>query len=191
MTGSPSAQAQREGLFIGPSQHSRDLWTRVEMHRAGWTGTFNIFTYHRRREACGLNESVGQSIGCGTTPGGRGTSGEFAVSGVDFEQSGRVEDYRARIRAFVAGHVMPLEADPAVYDEHENIRLDRLDELRVRAKAEGLWCLQLPPAHGGQGLGFVGMAACYEEMNRSIFGPAVVNLAAPDDGNMMLLAKVA
>jgi len=35
------------------------------------------------------------------------------------------------------------------------------------------------------------MAVCYEAMNRSIFGPAVFNSAAPDDGNMMLLAKVA
>ena len=35
------------------------------------------------------------------------------------------------------------------------------------------------------------MAACYEEMNRSIFGPVVFNAAAPDDGNMFVLNKVA
>jgi acyl-CoA dehydrogenase len=34
------------------------------------------------------------------------------------------------------------------------------------------------------------MAACYEEMNRSIFGPVVFNSAAPDDGNMMILDRV-
>ena len=44
---------------------------------------------------------------------------------------------------------------------------------------------------GGQGLPVTGMAACYEEMGRSIFGPAVFNCAAPDDGNMLLLEKVA
>ncbi len=34
------------------------------------------------------------------------------------------------------------------------------------------------------------MAVCYEEMNRSIFGPVVFNSAAPDDGNMMMLEAV-
>ncbi|MFD2857893.1 acyl-CoA dehydrogenase family protein [Seohaeicola zhoushanensis] len=33
------------------------------------------------------------------------------------------------------------------------------------------------------------MAVCYEEMNRSIFGPVVFNSAAPDDGNMMVLEQ--
>src|SRR3546814_1046546 len=49
----------------------------------------------------------------------------------------------------------------------------------------------MPKARGGQGLDVAGMAACYEEMGRSIFGPMVFNCAAPDDGNMMLLEQVA
>ena len=39
------------------------------------------------------------------------------------------------------------------------------------------------------GLPVVGWAAMYEEANRSIFGPVALNCAAPDDGNMNLLAK--
>ncbi|MDP3527247.1 MAG: acyl-CoA dehydrogenase family protein, partial [Hoeflea sp.] len=106
---------------------------------------------------------------------------------MDFTISAEVEDYRSRIADFVERRVLPLEADPSSYDDHENIRLDLLDELRAEARAEGLWCLQLKPETGGAGLGKVGMAVCYEEMNRSIFGPLVFNSSAPDDGNMMVL----
>jgi acyl-CoA dehydrogenase len=109
---------------------------------------------------------------------------------MDFTISPRVEDFRARIARFVGDEILPLEENRANYDAHENIRLDLLDHTREKARAEGLWCLQLKEETGGQGLGKMGMAVCYEEMNRSIFGPAVFNSAAPDDGNMMVLEKV-
>jgi acyl-CoA dehydrogenase len=109
---------------------------------------------------------------------------------MDFQIFPRIEDFRARIAAFVERELIPLESDPASYDAHENIRLDLLERLREKARAEGLWCLQLKPENGGQGLGKVGMAACYEAMNRSIFGPVVFNSAAPDDGNMMVLEAI-
>ena len=48
----------------------------------------------------------------------------------------------------------------------------------------------MPKERGGQGLTVVGMAACYEEMNYSIFGPVTFNCAAPDDGNMIVLNKI-
>src|SRR5690606_2291648 len=86
---------------------------------------------------------------------------------------------------------IPLESDPASFDEHENISKPLPEALRARARAEGLWALQMPESRGGQGCSTVEMAARYEEMNRSIFGPVVFNSAAPGDGNMMLLEKVA
>lgn len=110
---------------------------------------------------------------------------------MDFTISPRVEDYRARIAAFVDTHILPLEADPTAYDGHGNISLTELARLRGLARDQGLWCLQLRPETGGAGLDRVGMAVCYEAMNRSIFGPVVFNAAAPDDGNMMVLEKVA
>ncbi len=110
---------------------------------------------------------------------------------MDFTISPRIEDYRARIARFVEQEILPLEADRANYDPHENIRSQVLEDLRAKAKAEGLWCLQLRQETGGQELGLMGMAVCYEEMNRSIFGPVVFNAAAPDDGNMQVLEKVA
>jgi acyl-CoA dehydrogenase len=109
---------------------------------------------------------------------------------VDFSLPAEIEDYRRRVRAFVEAQIMPLEADPASFDEHENIDLAVLDRVRASAKEAGLWALSMPKERGGQGLPIVGMAACYEEMNRSIFGPACFNAAAPDDGNMILLNKV-
>lgn len=109
---------------------------------------------------------------------------------MDFAISPELEALRARIAAFVAEEIMPHEADASAYDAHENIRPDLLAELRAKARAAGLWCLQLKPENGGLGVGRMGMAVCYPEMNRSIFGPVVFNSAAPDDGNMMMFEAV-
>lgn len=110
---------------------------------------------------------------------------------MDFALSPEIEDYRVRVRTFVDEHIIPLEADRANYDAHENIRHDVLDEVRAKVKSGGLWALQMPKDRGGQGLSVAGMAACYEEMNRSIFGPVCFNSAAPDDGNMIVLNRIA
>jgi acyl-CoA dehydrogenase len=110
---------------------------------------------------------------------------------MDFTLTPAIEDYRRRIAAFVERHIIPLESDPGAWDAHENIAEAPLQRLRALARAEGLWALQMPRARGGGGLPVTGMAACYEAMNRSIFGPVVFNSAAPDDGNMILLEKVA
>jgi acyl-CoA dehydrogenase len=108
---------------------------------------------------------------------------------MNFEIPASVENYRSRIAAFVEREIIPLESQSASYDGHGNIAHGLLDQLRAKARAEGLWCLQLPLADGSR-IGLIGMAACYEEMNRSIFGPVVFNSAAPDDGNMMVLEKI-
>lgn len=110
---------------------------------------------------------------------------------MDFTLSPEIEDYRRRVRAFVEREILPVEEDRANWDEHGMIALPALGTLRAKARAEGLWALQMPKERGGQGLSVVGMAACYEEMNRSIFGPVCFNSSAPDDGNMMVLNKVA
>ncbi|MBS1269503.1 MAG: (R)-benzylsuccinyl-CoA dehydrogenase [Gammaproteobacteria bacterium] len=110
---------------------------------------------------------------------------------MDFQLDPFVEDLRTQIHAFVDNRVIPLEQNPDALDEGGNIAESRLNDLRDKAKSEGLWCLQLPERLGGRGLGKAALAICYEEMNRSIFGPVVFNSAAPDDGNMMLLEKAA
>jgi acyl-CoA dehydrogenase len=109
---------------------------------------------------------------------------------MDFNLSPEIEDFRLRIRDFVAAHVIPLEGEKGNFDEHEMLLDGPVRVLREKAKAEGLWCLQMPKARGGQELGLVGMAACYEEMSRSPFGPLAFNSMAPDDGTMMALEKI-
>lgn len=109
---------------------------------------------------------------------------------VDFTLSPEIEALRVRIRDFVAAEILPLEDDSASYGEGENIAEPVLDRVRAKVRAAGLWAPQMPVARGGLGLPVVGMAACYEEMGRSIFGPACFNAAAPDDGNMILMEKI-
>jgi len=106
---------------------------------------------------------------------------------MDFTISPDLQALRARIADFVETRLLPLEADRANYDDHDNIALEILERERAAAREAGLWCLQLKHETGGGGLNKAGMAVAYEEMNRSIFGPVVFNSAAPDDGNMMVL----
>lgn len=109
---------------------------------------------------------------------------------IDFTLDPRLEDIRRRTRDFVDTHILPVEADRANWDDHDNIADAPLQALRALARAAGLWCPQVPQALGGMGLPVTGRAVMYEEANRSIFGPAVFNCAAPDDGNMDILARV-
>ena len=110
---------------------------------------------------------------------------------MEFTLSPEAEEMRLRVKAFVDTHIIPLEADRANYDDHENIATEPLERLKAMAKAEGIWSLSLPVEDGGLGFGIVDIAACYEEMNRSIFGPVCFNCSAPDDGNMRVLSEVA
>jgi acyl-CoA dehydrogenase len=110
---------------------------------------------------------------------------------MDFTLPAEIDDYRMRVRAFVAEHILPLERDRSVADQHENIRDGVLAGVRAKVKSAGLWALSMPKARGGQALPILGLAACYEEMGRSIYGPVCFNAAAPDDGNMIVLNRVA
>ena len=110
---------------------------------------------------------------------------------MDFYLPDNINKLRIKTRNFVEKHIIPLESFPSSYDNYENINETLLDEIRDKVKLEGLWSPQMPKSRSGLGLGPIGMAALYEEMNRSIFGPVCFNCAAPDDGNMYILNKIA
>lgn len=109
---------------------------------------------------------------------------------MDFTLSPEIEDIRLRVRAFIEEHVLPLESDPVNFSEHENIPEARLEPVRAKAKAAGLWAPQSPKEFGGMDLPIIAWPAIYEEAARSIFGPLAINCMAPDDGNMRVLSKV-
>jgi len=109
---------------------------------------------------------------------------------MDFSLPKEIEDIAKRTAQFVDEEILPLEANPDNYDAHENISLELLAQMRQRAKQIGLWAPQAPADRGGMGLPVMGWAAMYEQANRSIFGPVIMNCAAPDDGNINLLSKI-
>jgi hypothetical protein len=60
---------------------------------------------------------------------------------MEFSLDSATDAIRRRVRAFVDAHLIPLEADRANYDAHENVREDVLQAMRAKARGEGLWSL--------------------------------------------------
>ncbi len=110
---------------------------------------------------------------------------------MDFNLTERAEASRVEIRKIVDDHIIPLESEKTNFDDHENIASEPLEKLKELTKQNGLWSLSLPEKWGGQGFSMAEIAPCYEEMNRSVFGPVCFNASAPDDGNMRVLSQVA
>ncbi|MCW2993223.1 MAG: acyl-CoA dehydrogenase domain protein [Conexibacter sp.] len=107
---------------------------------------------------------------------------------IDFAPEPEVEALGERVRAFVAGVVIP--AEPRDRSEHgldDGLRA----ELQERARAAGLFAPAVPVEYGGLGLDHRAQAVVFEEAGYSILGPQALNCAAPDEGNMHLLAKAA
>lgn len=106
--------------------------------------------------------------------------------------SPRAEELRARVQAFMDTHVYPAEA---VFEEQLEASDNRwqvppiMDELKVKARADGLWNLFLPESDRGAGLSNLEYAPLCEVMGRSPIGPECFNCSAPDTGNMEVLER--
>lgn len=110
-----------------------------------------------------------------------------------FEYSDKVKELQARVQAFMDEHVYPNEQ--LFYDQvDEGDRWQPtaiVEELKEKAKAEGLWNLFLPESDRGAGLTNLEYAPLCEIMGRVSFAPEVFNCSAPDTGNMEVFERYA
>ena len=105
---------------------------------------------------------------------------------------------QARLATFMEEHIYPNEAAYAAQLEDATDRfayLPLMDELKAKARSQGLWNLFIPPSlaefseHGG--LSNVDYAPLAEIMGRVLWSPEVFNCNAPDTGNMEVFMKYA
>ncbi len=109
-----------------------------------------------------------------------------------FQLSPKAADYKARLERFMAGHIYPNEQALFEAADHQPDRwepLKLLQEIKEKAKAQGLWNLFLPGSEHGAGLTNLEYAPLAEIMGRSHWGPEVFNCSAPDTGNMEVLVR--
>ena len=102
----------------------------------------------------------------------------------------KTRELQQRLTAFMDQHIYPNEQT-----FHEQIAASRwtptaiVEELKAKARAEGLWNLFLPESENGAGLTNLEYAPLCEIMGRSVMAPEVFNCSAPDTGNMEVLAR--
>lgn len=99
---------------------------------------------------------------------------------MDFDLTPELIELRDRVAAFIRDEVIPAENGEA-----------NVQALREKAKKAGIFGPQLPREYGGLGLGTVAMCILFEQAGRSLLGPLALHCAAPDEGNMHLLALYA
>jgi acyl-CoA dehydrogenase len=113
---------------------------------------------------------------------------------VDFDYSTRTRDLMQRVDAFMQQHVFPAEAEYESFVQSPEQRWvvpPVVEELKARARAEGLWNLFLPHEYQpwSPGLTNLEYAPLAELMGRVEWASVAFNCSAPDTGNMEVLAR--
>jgi acyl-CoA dehydrogenase len=107
---------------------------------------------------------------------------------IEFGVDGEIEKLRQRVRDFVDSEVIPRESDlTGPHGLPDEVRA----ALQAAAREAGLFAPHVPAGYGGLGLDTRGQAVIFEEAGRSPLGPVALNCSAPDEGNMLLLERVA
>jgi len=109
---------------------------------------------------------------------------------MDFHPTGRARELLERVDGFIEREVAPREEDyhrDLLAREDPWVVLPAIEELKAKARAEGLWNLFLPDERYGAGLSNTEYAPLAERMGRSLIASEVFNCNAPDTGNMEVL----
>ena len=111
---------------------------------------------------------------------------------MEFAYSDKVNGLRKQLNDFMDRYIYPNEQtfhDQIAASGNPHHHAEIVDELKVKARAEGLWNLFLPDAEYGAGLTNLEYAPLAEIMGRVAWASEVFNCAAPDTGNMEILAQ--
>ncbi|MEE2760483.1 MAG: acyl-CoA dehydrogenase family protein [Pseudomonadota bacterium] len=110
---------------------------------------------------------------------------------MDFEFSNKVNELREQVLEFMHGNVYPNEKIYRLQTQEGGRWCvpPVMEEMKAKAREEGLWNLFLPDSDLGYGLTNLEYAPICEIMGRSEIGPEVFNCSAPDTGNMETLIR--
>ena len=108
---------------------------------------------------------------------------------IDFEIPADLAARRDEVRAFVAEQIVPYERDPRLtrHGPNEEMRTEMVE----LARKAGLLTVQAPRRFGGWEPTHREQAVLFEAAGWSTLGPVAMNCAAPDEGNMFILSKIA
>ena len=114
---------------------------------------------------------------------------------MDFAYDARTEELRGQLQEFIDEQIVPAEPifeEQAAKLASEGRGWERppiMDDLKAKARHRGLWNLFLAHHPEGAGLTNLQYAPLAELSGRSFLTPEALNCAAPDTGNMEVLAE--